>query len=174
MCSGRHRHPGNCRSNHYSASIMKKTILALLSIILIVGCNKQNNQPAPAPVTQATPTPTPLTPLEQSLVGKWVLDSSITYYNGVRSQLTVHNDSTNCFLLLRTTERTLGDPTLWKLANHALYCSPVEIWWRTTSGKLDVGGTLYIIMNVTTNILSIQLGSVSSGGGWATRFHFHK
>ena len=41
--SDRNRHPGNCHRSHYSTNtvkIMKKTILALLFLV-IIGCNKK-------------------------------------------------------------------------------------------------------------------------------------
>ena len=74
-----------------------KKLFTLLVLIILVGCKKTTT--TPATITAVPPTPSST---ESQLVGKWIMDSVVTYIGAVRNQKVAYTDPIHCILDLKT------------------------------------------------------------------------
>ncbi|MBK7311468.1 MAG: hypothetical protein IPI93_11950 [Sphingobacteriaceae bacterium] len=127
---------------------MKTIINIFIFAILILGisCKKNKTQAAPPPATNtnntsATPT---LSAQEQSLVGYWIMDSSIRYISNVRQPFLpgysiIHTNSLSCKVELKNAY-LLNNPA--HVSNHYLDaftglngCQVTNQHWNATNAN---------------------------------------
>lgn len=141
------------------------TILFLC--VLVVACKKKAATPA---TTTATPPPAAamMSSLDSCMLGDWALDSTQAYSNGYQGT-TFYNDPINCHLQMTSTNH---DATT-RVAYYGLDCNNVPSTWNITSGKLNVGGTLYqIIMYSSTKLVLLYGSTAATSTG--LKYYLHK
>jgi hypothetical protein len=144
--------------------------------VLLLGYSCKKEEKAQAPPPSPTPTATGYTSADSAISGDWLLDLTEVYNNGSLIQSTPHSDPVNCHLDLQIVESTLtpGNTDSWKNCIEGLNCTNYTLQWRLSSGKLDINNLLRTIVSQTSTNLVLLQGSISSGGGTAIKYYFHK
>jgi len=153
---------------------MKKIITIFLSCLFIIACKKTATTPdAPPPQQQAqNPTPTPtntLTSQEQSLIGYWIMDSSVNYNNNVRAGGYVYTNSVTCIMDFKSTLHSSGQYLDVNSGYNQCLLS-ATFWKAPNQGSFMLGTQIFPITLLTTN----QLIFIQGGGPSEWRYYFHK
>ncbi len=155
---------------------MKKLLtigLVMTIVFASISCKKSAAKPAaPAPVVNNTPTPVAMTSQDSMLSADWILDKHETYITGTVISTVNSSDPSNCHLFLKTSEVVVGNTPVYRNCVKGITCSNETTSWRVTNSQLEVSGISYAIVTLTSNLLTIQLGSISSGEGH--KYYFHK
>jgi len=141
------------------------TILFLC--VLVVACKKKAATPA-TPTATPPPAAATMSSLDSCMLGDWALDSTQLYSNGYQGA-TLYNDPINCHLHLMSTP----DTPIMRVGYYGLDCNNTITQWNITSGKLNVGGTLYQIISYSSTNLVILYGSTGMNGT-GLKYHLHK
>jgi len=149
---------------------MKKIITIFLSCLFIIACKKTTTTPdAPPPQTQAPPT-TSLTAQEQSLIGYWIMDSSVNYNNNSRVGGYVYTNSVTCMMEFKSTVFATNSEYYNVNSGYNQCISSATYWKAPNQGSFMLGTQPFpITLLTTTNLIFIQGGGPSE---W--RYYLHK
>ena len=135
---------------------MKTTILALMCLILTVGCNKQSPQPAPV-----QPAPPPNTnninncsAQEQVLLGRWLADSSVLYSGNIREQCLPQTDTFTCKIVFESAACTQDPSRKGGTFGHQNCTFIYKPWEAPNNGYVNINGQNHgIILQTSTNLV---------------------
>jgi hypothetical protein len=148
----------------------------------VIGCKKQNKTTtSPSSPTTASTTTVALTALDSAMIGDWATDSIVIFYNGTRIGSSNYNDPFNCHLVMHATYKDSYNAThdLWKNSISASNCMAGSgSLWRINTGRLEISnGSPAGILTISfynSNKLILQEGSITSTGGSAAKYYYHK
>lgn len=149
---------------------MKNLLAILLLTSLIIGCKKNNNNsptPTPAPQNNTNSQPS-LNAQEQSLLGLWLLDSTVVYVNSVRSHSIANTGTVNCRVEFFSTQYSTST---YKNVIVGHTCQLSNSYWEApNTGYVLIGGIIYSISTLNSTKL-VYTTSYQSG---EFKYYFHK
>lgn len=143
--------------------------------MFIASCKKKATTPAtPASQQQQqNPTPTPtntLTSQEQSLIGYWIMDSSVNYNNNARVYGYLYTNSVTCIMDFKNTIHATGSEYHNVDSGYNQCILSATFWKAPNAGSFMLGSQIFpITLLTTTKLIFIQGGGPSE---W--RYYFHK